>query len=111
MNTIINVRTLSAIAVLAISAGMPIASYAAADARVIDSYNEGSEPVSLQPAEATVAPAPEVARNSQESRADARSVDSYNEGWVPTATQTASSAPAKLPDTVAQSVGSVNEGE
>jgi hypothetical protein len=109
MNTIINVRTLSAIAVLAISAGMPIASYAAAGTRVVDPYNEGSEPPSLQQDEAT---APEATRAPQVSRADAQNVDSYNEGTEPASTtQSASSASTKLPDAVAKTVDSINEGD
>ena len=44
MKAIISTRTLAVIAALAVSASMSAASYAAADARVINSFNEGSEP-------------------------------------------------------------------
>jgi hypothetical protein len=44
MKQIISTKTLAVIAALAVSASMSAASYAAADARVINSFNEGSEP-------------------------------------------------------------------
>jgi hypothetical protein len=50
MKTISNVKTLSVIAALALTAGMPLVSYAQADARSVNSFNEGSEPPFLQSA-------------------------------------------------------------
>ena len=48
MKAIISTRTLAVIAAIAVSASMSAASYAAADARTVNSFNEGSEPNFLQ---------------------------------------------------------------
>jgi len=80
MNAISKVRKLSATAALVLVAGMPIASHAAADARYIDSYNEGSEPPLAQPARQTN---PQSLRLSSVAKsADAKSgADPWFELW------------------------------
>jgi hypothetical protein len=50
MKIISNLKTISVIAALALTAGMPLASHAQADARSVNSFNEGSEPPFLQSA-------------------------------------------------------------
>ena len=53
MKAIGNIRHFAAISALAISASIPVSAFAAADARYIDSYNEGSEPPSVKEIEQT----------------------------------------------------------
>jgi hypothetical protein len=107
MKTIANIKTLSAIGALAFAAGLPVASYAAGeDARFIDSYNEGSEPVFMQPGKDTSvqalrAPQANVAQIVDHSQ----SIDPF---YAPHAPNAVKAQPSSTPAT-AQATNSASE--
>jgi len=98
MKTIANIRTLSAIGALAFAAGLPVASYAAGeDARFIDSYNEGSEPVFMLPGKDTTVQALRAPQSTVAQVVDhSQSIDPF---YAPHAPSAMKAQPSSTPAT------------